>query len=166
MSNGYNFIYYHFGYHVLLRALTPLEGHGAPWWFYLRIIAARDVFPFIEILFIGLIIAIRDKHFFRRIRIFGPVILFILFLFIPLMAQTKLSWYILPVYPFAALLTGRFSRRLWDYMRSEKTSSFIRIASILVLMYMMIVLVISIRANIRSIIIHSPPQNPAVAYNR
>lgn len=164
--HGFDFLSTHFGYHVLLRALTPLEGHGAPWWFYLGMIATRDVFPFIEILLISVVFTFRDQRFTKTFRLFGPAFMALFLIFIPTIAQTKLSWYIFPLYPFAALLIGMFARRLWDYIRSEKTSSFIRIASYLLLAYMTIVLIISIRANIHSIFIQTPLQNPMFAYNR
>ena len=163
---GSDFLYLHFGYHIVLRASVPLEGHGAPWWQYIWVLAARDVFPFIEILFFSIIMAIRHPLFTKTFRIFGPVLIILLFLLIPSIAQTKLSWYILPLYPFAALLTGWFAGRLWKTVRSEKTPPHARTASILALAYIMIFLIITIRANVQKIYDRETPlQHPAFAYN-
>ncbi len=104
---GHGFLAANLGYHLTERVLVPLEGHRESIWFYLGILTSKSMFISWPLLFISLFWAIiRKKYHDRRILF---LVLMVSFCFIiPSLVQTKLAWYILPIYPFAALLIGAF----------------------------------------------------------
>jgi len=120
------FISDYFGYHILKRGLTALEGHNEDILFYVKLLFHKDFFFSGEIFLLAIIylstkyllirLPIRQSLKLQRIgqiRITNDFALFHCFiasLFILLiitLIQTRLSWYILPLYPFAALLIGK-----------------------------------------------------------
>lgn len=91
-------------YHILSRAITPLEGHNESPLFYLGILLD----PRMNALGIPLILKLLSLRSFKNSFIsklfqYGLIFIFLSILLFTL-AQTKLAWYILPVYPFIALL--------------------------------------------------------------
>lgn len=100
---GQTFVSEHIGYHMASRALSPIEGHTYPLWYFGSIITNRSFFLSWEILAAALMwIMVRQKDT-KAVRI---AVLTILFFLIPTLIQTKLAWYVLPMYPFAALSIG------------------------------------------------------------
>jgi 4-amino-4-deoxy-L-arabinose transferase-like glycosyltransferase len=103
---GYSFLYSYGIYHILARTLVPIEGHDKPLWYYVSLISNPSLFPgFVLLLFSSGILVYQKKMItdFRLKICFGMMLLSII---VPTIVQTKLAWYILPFYPFAALVTG------------------------------------------------------------
>jgi hypothetical protein len=106
---GQAFIDNYIGYHVLDRATTAIEDKGAPFWWYVIVMKVS-----MRIWFLALIPALvitvmkilkkSNKHVFLAIWF---TFIFLLFSF----SQSKLKWYIIPVYPAAALMVGYFIER-------------------------------------------------------
>lgn len=101
---GSSFINEYFIYHIFQRSFVALEGHSEEIFFYFQIFSNKLVnitWPFfITALFIQRQKASKDLLFVFSISFIGFV--FALLTIIP----TKLAWYILPVYPFVAILIG------------------------------------------------------------
>ncbi len=107
VTHGRAFTDYYFGFNVLERFSKPLEGHGARRSYYLVRIFTGTANPwhwvgaFALVVFTGRAIA----HRFRR-----PEDLVVLWFWVPLAmftaAQTKLLWYVMPVYPALAIVTA------------------------------------------------------------
>ncbi len=104
---GYEFIQANIGYHIAERILIPLEGHEASPWFYLEILTSKKMFVFNFLLVPALLWVILKKKY-KDQRIMFLVLMVAFCFIVPSLAQTKLTWYILPIYPFAAMLIGAF----------------------------------------------------------
>ena len=96
---GASFLREYFGFQVLTRATSPIQGHGEPWWFYGKVLLARAspwalLFPF------ALFCAARRREL-REYFVFAVVVLG----FFTLIA-TKTPKYIVPAYPALAMMTG------------------------------------------------------------
>ncbi|MFQ5493708.1 MAG: hypothetical protein ACE5DX_06140 [Candidatus Dojkabacteria bacterium] len=104
VSLGSVFINEYIGYHLLQRSLTALEGHNQPIWFYLSVLSNWRVFVVWPLLLSAVTLAAKSqgKEFLRDISVIMVVLTVVGFS----LAGTKLAWYILPVYPFAAILIG------------------------------------------------------------
>ena len=103
---GFTFLQDNIWYHMLLRSVSALEGHTEPWWFYLSVLRSRAIFPSIELLGLSFVFFITRKNIFRDYRIAMPIILVLSITGVVSLMQTKLAWYVLPIYPYAALMIG------------------------------------------------------------
>lgn len=103
---GQEFISTHFYYHVASRFFIPLEGHANNFWYYGSIITHPAVFPGFFAVFVSVIWIIYRKLYRSDNRIAFCLTLMCVFIIIPSAAQTKLAWYVLPFYPFAAITAG------------------------------------------------------------
>jgi 4-amino-4-deoxy-L-arabinose transferase-like glycosyltransferase len=96
---GTDFIVNYLGFQVIHRALTTLEGnYGGPR-YYLLVIAERGT-PWVFFLPLAFLRALRD----RRLQTFAVFSLILLIFFT--LIRTKLSWYIVPVYPALAIIVA------------------------------------------------------------
>ncbi|MFN5513982.1 MAG: ArnT family glycosyltransferase [Cyanobacteriota bacterium] len=103
----------HFQSQGVNRLTTAVEGNqGAPWFYLLEM--AKYTAPWLLFLPGGLVLAWhqRNQTWSRLPLTLGGGF----FLLISLMG-TKLPWYVLPVYPFYALLVGAQLEALWTYRR-------------------------------------------------
>lgn len=115
------FIENHFLYHLVRRTCEPLEGHHGDWRFYLNIFFNLKIFLMGIPVCIGLFAIVsglferlpNTGHATRRpvpwwsdFRIFSIVSGFVISFAVITAVQTKFMWYILYVYPFAALIAG------------------------------------------------------------
>jgi 4-amino-4-deoxy-L-arabinose transferase-like glycosyltransferase len=106
MVFGNTFIQSHFGYHLFYRTTLAIEGHSEPWWFYISILTNRSVFPVHELLFLAVLYSI-FKYLQRQEYRYAAPLFFLLIPFLSIsIVQTKLAWYLLPIYPYASLLIG------------------------------------------------------------
>lgn len=101
---GGSFIGSHFGYHLIARSFMPIEGHSSAWWFYLYILSNPKIYPFGIIYFISIILITVKKIYLQDTYLKYFLILSVAFIIVPTVISTKLAWYILPVYPFSALV--------------------------------------------------------------
>jgi 4-amino-4-deoxy-L-arabinose transferase-like glycosyltransferase len=106
---GWSFISTHIFYHLIQRSLYPIEGHMNPWWYYISLLTRRTVFLSWEVLGISIMGLIITGRYTADRRVRAGIIMLLLCLIIPTAAQTRLAWYILPAYPFAALTIGAFA---------------------------------------------------------
>jgi len=107
------FINSYFYYHLLRRVISPLEKHGEPWWFYFKLLSIRQVFFSLELLVAAFVARVINRQTKRLVYTrFGLLVTIVLILLIITIVKTKLAWYILPLYPFAALVIGGFLNQL------------------------------------------------------
>jgi 4-amino-4-deoxy-L-arabinose transferase-like glycosyltransferase len=99
---GSSFLNEQLNYHVYQRAFSTLEGHSEPIYFYIQLFIDPRVnllgIPFILVFLNKL--KIRDRQ--RKIRLYSFLFIVITLLIITI-ANTRLAWYIIPIYPFLAL---------------------------------------------------------------
>jgi 4-amino-4-deoxy-L-arabinose transferase-like glycosyltransferase len=116
---GLSFLQAHIGYHILERAITPIEGHSSSWWQFFYVIGNHKMFFSWELL-MGSVAWIEINTLYRDQKILYILLLTILFFIIPTFMQTKLVWYILPFYPFAALLIAAATANVITFARKPK----------------------------------------------
>ncbi len=102
---GFPFLSMHFGYHIIERTLSPIEGHDGSVWYYFQLLANRDVFFFWTLVVFSFVWVI-VKKLYRKQNVLYVFVSTIIFFIIPTFIRTRLAWYILPFYPFAALVVG------------------------------------------------------------
>jgi 4-amino-4-deoxy-L-arabinose transferase-like glycosyltransferase len=103
--HGQGFLAAYFNSSLLQRAILPIEGHNQSWYFYFELLVNPAVNP-VGIVQIGLFVfSISRQVIAKKVTLFSTIILAILLL-ITLM-QTRITWYLLAVYPFLAMELGR-----------------------------------------------------------
>ncbi len=135
MHIGRAFIDDHIAYHLVRRASEPLEGHHGSWRFYLNIFFNVKIFLMGVPAFTGLLAIATGicgrltgtahgerprARWWEDFRLFSIVAGFVISFAVITAVQTKLIWYILYVYPFAALLAAVLAGFLWDYCRARR----------------------------------------------
>ncbi|QAA34651.1 ArnT family glycosyltransferase [Clostridium manihotivorum] len=108
--DGYRFIKEMINYDLLSRTSTALEGHIGPWNYYLELLCNNYIL-YIAVIFILIFILIASRGMLSSLRSnFAEYIGVILWGLVPLImfsiAKTKLSWYIVSIYPPLAILLG------------------------------------------------------------
>lgn len=94
------------GYHIAQRFSNSLEGHVGWQYGYLQLFLN----PFLNLSGIlvlsgGLFIIIKEKiNILRDYNFFFPLLSFVLIFTILQLTQTKIAWYLLPIYPFGILI--------------------------------------------------------------
>ncbi|MBU0976262.1 glycosyltransferase family 39 protein [Patescibacteria group bacterium] len=114
--NGNEFVTQYFIYHILGRGLTALEGHQESVFYYVKLLFRKDFFFSGEILLASVIFLILKykRKIFVDFSLLSCLAVCCLLLLTVSLAQTKLAWYLLPIYPFAALLIGKFFHDIWN----------------------------------------------------
>lgn len=118
LKYGDKFVHVYFYENIIKRGTYPIEFHRERWWFYFVLIE-RELRPWIYAGFIFPIMFVSPfiKNFrtiFRRlvqdIDKNTLVMTLLLFITIPLISfirfQTRIAWYVLPLYPFIAIYLG------------------------------------------------------------
>lgn len=110
---GTNFYQNFLSYHIFTRVVTPIEGHNEPIWWYMYLFLNPLFNPW-SIFFIVSLIAswsgfanqktTRHEHYF--------LIQILLILLIITATQTKLSWYLLPIYIPTTLWISSWTQRI------------------------------------------------------
>lgn len=99
--HGDAFVQAYINYHVVTRAQTAIEGHGGTWIQYVLTIRDR-AFPWAWLYLPSLLYGLWASYKFRQLTflILTPFLIFGLYAF---GVDSKLSQYIIPIYPFASL---------------------------------------------------------------
>lgn len=107
--HGQAFVNDYFGYHVLDRATLETENKTGPVYWYLIVMKVSMRLWFIVLIpafFFAVLKLIKSKS--ERSEIFAILVWFLVILISFSLSKTKLVWYIMPIYPAAALLIGYF----------------------------------------------------------
>lgn len=109
--HGQAFVNEYVGYHVLARIRTPLEGHAPGYLFYvLKLI--DGFFPWCLLVPFAVVSGVREnRRGEARTRL--PLVVCALVFTTYTLVQSKLVWYIVPVYPALALLVAAFVCKLY-----------------------------------------------------
>ncbi len=104
VRHGREFLQEYVGYHVVGRALTSLERHSYGFLYYPKLYFKR-LFPWSLLLPFALVVS-----FWKNLRDVSRVLLLLIAATFCLYsaAQTKISWYIFPMYPATAILIAAF----------------------------------------------------------
>lgn len=129
---GTSFWSSHFTYHIFQRTSFALEGHQHPWWFYISVLTNHNVFS------LGFILSLIIPYAFYQwkkipILIKFSAVFILIHLGVFTVIQTKLAWYILPIYPFVSLLLGWFITDFSTRYRNNTKLSYVVIGTIAVL---------------------------------
>ncbi len=133
---GQAFLNNYIGYHVIDRASSAIEDKGNPVWWYLILIKVT-----MRLWAIALIAAIPFALFKitkKDYSSLGYIIWFFLVLCIFSAAKSKLAWYIIPLYPAAAILNGYFVaallQKIQNYLPVQRRMMFKALSLYLVLL--------------------------------
>ncbi len=140
---GGSFIYEHFGYQIIDRILTPLEGHGASIWHYLYMLCTGKLAP--SIILILPLLYTQVKRFKKLDFLTWTSLVFVVgyFALISVM-QTKLAWYLLPLYPFIAILIGEWGSGLKLQISNYKQNKLETVAVVTTLLPLVVYTAINI----------------------
>ncbi len=104
MQHGQTFIDQYFGHSIITRAAGSLEGHTGDRFYYIDRLQ-KYFFPWVYLAPFALALNLRENIKFKsrsRILLIVTILVFGLYT----IAQTKLRWYIVPMYPALAILVG------------------------------------------------------------
>lgn len=98
------------------RFLEVTENHKASFWYYYSNFFSRFEF-WVYLLPCGFLVGYFSKNTtIKNMTVYISVLALSFFLVISL-AQTKLEWYDVPIYPFLAILSGVFINFIYDFLR-------------------------------------------------
>jgi 4-amino-4-deoxy-L-arabinose transferase-like glycosyltransferase len=102
-------------YALVHRVADTLEGHGSAWNSYFLLLKDRAVCCSAEILAAACVVPFLDRPRLREYRVAAPLLSVLIVMATISLMQTKLAWYVLPVYPYAAVLVGGLfdACRMW-----------------------------------------------------
>ncbi len=122
---GTEFLSQHIGYHLIRRIGEPLEGHMEPVWYYVTLLADKRVFWGFELLILSFLFLLqRDNRL--SYTVYMPVCMTFTIICIATLSKTKLAWYILPLYPFAALVIGNTVQQIVKSTQKKKKHTSLR----------------------------------------
>jgi 4-amino-4-deoxy-L-arabinose transferase-like glycosyltransferase len=130
---GRAFLDEYLGFHTLTRAVSQIEGHNTPWWFYFKVLLVSAP-PFC--LFYP--IAIRRGLQRPELRAFAIFSLVVLVFFSVI--QTRLPHYIAPVYPALALLTAVWIGEWLRHRRAQPRAYWLRTGVAVTVIWMISIL--------------------------
>lgn len=114
---GKEFLQNYIGYHVLGRAFSAIEDKGQPFFWYLVVLKVSMRIWFIALLGAFPLTLFRvfkkDKRF-----VFLVIWALSMFLFFSI-AESKLIWYIMPLYPVLSLMVGYFLERVLNLVMGK-----------------------------------------------
>lgn len=132
MKDGLNFFERMVGFDLLARTSTTLEGHVGDGAFYFNYLQ-ENYFFWLVLFIVGIItnLALNGEDLFNqtlrdnRNYVFG----IFLWLMVPLLTfslvRTKISWYMLPIYPVLAILVGVL---LGHLLKDHRSNKFLKLA--------------------------------------
>ncbi len=110
---GQDFIQMHISYHLIVRTIYPIEGHGESLFYYVQILTNIFVYPAMPFVLISLLLLKKIHQISFILKFVCTISLFLLV--IPSLMGTKLAWYILPLYPFLAIFVGIISYQILEF---------------------------------------------------
>jgi len=111
---GPAFLAVHFQSQSFDRLTTAVEGNqGPPWFYLLEIIKYTAPWLFFAVPSLAMLWRERQQFWGKFIIVLGGGFLLLLSLM-----GTKLPWYVMPVYPFYALMTAPYLTQIWEQKRA------------------------------------------------
>ncbi len=132
-----SFIYEHFGYQMIDRIFSPLEGHNEPIWHYLYMLFTGKLAP--SIILILPLLYTQIKRFKKLDFLAWASLVFVVGYFVLIsFMQTKLAWYLLPLYPFTAILIGEWGNELKLQISNYKQNKLETVTAVTVILPLII----------------------------
>ena len=102
------------------RFLDTIENHKHYFWFYYDNLIANGFKEWVLLIPCGIFVGLlsKDKRI-KNLTLFSTIFVVTFFLVISL-AQTKLRWYDVPLYPFLSLLVGVFIYFIFSFLKEER----------------------------------------------
>jgi 4-amino-4-deoxy-L-arabinose transferase-like glycosyltransferase len=120
---GGSFWYVYFLYNSVMRTMSPLEGHGGSSLFYFNYLVTSENLLWIVILPFAVTFSMFNSFYKRRRGDTLLVVWLIVVLGVFTIAQTKLYWYILPVFPAFAIVIGSFLYACFRKLKLHRSDS-------------------------------------------
>ncbi|MFZ2664578.1 MAG: glycosyltransferase family 39 protein [Patescibacteria group bacterium] len=114
---GREFVNKYFVYHVWDRATMAIEDKGNPFFWYIIVLKVSMRTWFVALLGafpLGLYLALKKDKRFTFLSIWALSIFFFFSL-----AKSKLTWYIIPIYPSLCILVGYFIERVLNFVMGK-----------------------------------------------
>ena len=108
---GRYFLDQYFGYHIISRIFSTLEGHKESFFYYFLLILNPYFYIWGWLFIVSIFYSIfkkGKKTYFE----FSIILISLLTLIAFTLTTTKLSWYIVPIYPFASLLIANVANHI------------------------------------------------------
>ena len=103
------------------RFLNTLEEHHRNFWYYFEHLFSNRFLIWVLFLPCGIFVGLRNKNLrIKKLTLFSSIMAFAYLLVIS-SAQTKLAWYVVPVYPFFAFIVGIFIYHIFLRIKEKKT---------------------------------------------
>lgn len=117
---GGEFLKGYIGYHVWDRAVNAIEDKGKPFFWYLVVLKVS-----MRIWFVGLLAAFPFSLFkvYKKHDSYVFLVGWALFIFLFFsIAKSKLTWYMIPIYPALCIIVGAFGERLLNFVMRKVPS--------------------------------------------
>jgi len=102
------------------RYLTTLFDHKQSFWFYFGNLFDHRFIIWVFFVPFGIYFGLKNRDVrVKNLTIFSSIITLTYFLFISF-AQTKLPWYVLPIYPFLAILAGTCVYHIFSVLKEKE----------------------------------------------
>lgn len=118
VQHGQPFIDEYLGYHAIARATTALEGHSASYFFYVRLLIS-GIFPWSALVPFAIALGVKE-NITGKLRAHILLVTVILVLGLYTMVQTKLPWYIVPIYPALAILIASLCVQVYQTYKTYR----------------------------------------------
>jgi 4-amino-4-deoxy-L-arabinose transferase-like glycosyltransferase len=129
--HGQTYLSDYFGVHTLALFTAGIEGHTGNGFYYIDVL--RDsLFPWVYLLPFAVALCLKEniaKRSRSRILLIGIILMFGIYTII----KMKISWYIVPLYPVLALVTGHFIVQAVTLRDMAAASGLITVAGIVLL---------------------------------
>jgi 4-amino-4-deoxy-L-arabinose transferase-like glycosyltransferase len=100
--------------------IHPRDGHRRDFWLYFRNLFDNKFILWAFFIPAGIIVGYRNKDLrIKNLTLFASITALTFFLVIS-SAQTRISWYALPLYPFLALLVGIFVFYIFSFIKEKE----------------------------------------------
>jgi len=98
---------------------TTIQGHRQSFWFYFEYLFSYKFIIWVFFIPCGVYAGIKSKNLkIKNLTLFASITVLTFFLVIS-SAQTKLTWYAVPMYPFLALLVGLFIFHIFTLLKEK-----------------------------------------------
>jgi 4-amino-4-deoxy-L-arabinose transferase-like glycosyltransferase len=102
------------------RYFHTIENHKEGFWFYYHVLVKHYLKYWCWLVPLGVVAGLFHKdRIYRDITIYSTSLVVFYFLVISV-AQTKLEWYLVPIYPFMAIIIGVFIHFVFTFIRNLK----------------------------------------------
>jgi len=134
---GRGFFDEYFMHAIVHRATDTLEEHAAPWFYYLQLLTGRKLCCSVELVALACVAPFFNRRRLAAYPAAAPLLSIGILMAVISSMATKLAWYVLPLYPYAAVLVGGLFDScwslVWDRSRSLRSRMIPSVAALLMI---------------------------------